>query len=161
MGADEADQGTARRRGELLQESITRQLLRAYFEVQRSLRPGFLESVYSAAFGWLLREYGLRARAEAPVDVHFRGTVVGIFKADYLVEDRVIVELKAVRRLDEVHMAQLANYLLATEIEVGLLLNFGKQRDFRRMVMQTARRPVRAPPRDSAVPSPSAGQERR
>lgn len=157
MGAEEAAEGATPRRVTLLQERVTRQILRAYFEVQRDLRPGFLESVYSAAFGLLLREYGLAAQPEAPVDVHFHGSVVGTFRADYLVERNVIVELKAVRRLDEAHMAQLANYLRATDVEVGLLLNFGRERDFRRMIMQNARRPFRTPPRDSAV---SRGESR-
>ena len=161
MDAEEAERRATRTSGVLLEESITRRILRAYFDVQRELRPGFLESVYSTAFGWVLEESGLRARAEAPVNVHFRGRIAGTFRADFLVEDRVIVELKAVRQLDDAHMAQLGNYLRATEFEVGLLLNFGRERDFRRMVMQDARRRFRALPRDSAVPPPGTTKEPR
>ena len=147
--------------GVLLQESVTRQILRAYFAVQRELRPGFLESVYATALGWVLEDSGLHVTAQAPIDVYFQGRVAGTFRADFLVERKVIVEIKAVRRLDDSHMAQLVNYLRATDVEVGLLLNFGRERDFRRMVMQLARRPFRASPRDSAVPPSSDGEAHR
>ena len=150
MNAEHAEHGRPRPSRKLLQEEVTGQILRAYVEVQRELKPGFLESVYSGAFGFLLQEYGLSARAEFPIDVRFRGRVVGIFRADYLVEDSVIVELKAVARLDGSHTAQLANYLRATEMEVGILLNFGRFGDFHRVVWQTGREAFRDLPRSSA-----------
>jgi len=87
--------------------------------------------------------------------------VVGTFKADFLVEGSVIVELKAVARLDGAHSAQLANYLRATEMDVGILLNFGRFRDFHRVVWQTGREAFRALPRDSAFLRPSDGPKRR
>ena len=160
MNADAPHQGASRPGGVLLQESVTRRILRAYFDVYNELGFGFLESVYSAALGILLREAGLQVRSEAPIDVRFRGALVGSFRADYLVEESVIVELKAVRHLDDVHMAQLANYLRASHIEIGLLLNFGPKAEFRRMVMQEARHRIRVDPRESAVPPPSHGTKR-
>ena len=120
--------------GDLLHMEITGKVLEAAFEVIHELGAGFLESVYENAMILALRAKGLRVRSQAPLVVRFRGEVVGQFYADLLVEDLVIVELKAVKALLPEHLAQVINYLKATKMEVGLLLNFGSPKlEYRRL----------------------------
>jgi GxxExxY protein len=109
----------------LLYEGLTSQIMKACFEVINELGAGFLESVYHNALLFTLRQNGLKAESQVPTQVMFRGLVVGQFIADILVEDKVLVELKAVTTLLPEHQAQVINYLKATGIEVGLLVNFG------------------------------------
>ena len=109
----------------MLYEDITSKALEACFEVAKELGAGFLESVYEKALIIVLQQKGLEAKAQFPLSVKFRGHIVGEYYADILIEDKVIVELKAVRALTPEHQAQLINYLKATGIEVGLLVNFG------------------------------------
>ena len=104
---------------------ITEAVIGCAFEVIRELGAGFLESVYEKALLLALRQKGLSAIAQHPVKVSFRGENVGEFYADMLVEQKVIIELKAVKTLAPEHQAQLINYLQASGIEVGLLINFG------------------------------------
>ncbi|QQL46405.1 GxxExxY protein [Sulfuriroseicoccus oceanibius] len=94
-------------------------------KVHRTLGPGFLESVYSNALCHELRTSGIQSIQEDAISVVYDGIVVGEFKADLLVENRIIVELKAIETLHPAHEVQLVNYLTATNIEVGLLINFG------------------------------------
>ncbi|MFH1954130.1 MAG: GxxExxY protein [Pseudomonadota bacterium] len=96
----------------------------AVFEVSRTLGFGFLEKVYENALLLELRKKGLRAEGQVPIKVQYKGEVVGEYFADILVEDSVIVELKTVEQLERIHEAQLLNYLKATGIRVGLLVNF-------------------------------------
>ena len=110
----------------LLYEDLTRQILEACFEVSNELGAGFLESVYQRALLIALRQKELQAVGQYPLGVTFRGESVGDFFADILVENLVIVELKAVTALAPEHKAQVINYLKATGIEVGLLINFGR-----------------------------------
>jgi GxxExxY protein len=112
----------------MLYESLTQRILEAAYEVSNELGAGFLESVYQKALLVVLRQMGLQAEDNVPVPVLFRGEQVGDFFADILVEKKVILELKAVKALAPEHQAQLINYLKATGIEVGLLLNFGNPR---------------------------------
>jgi GxxExxY protein len=107
---------------------VTRAILKCAFEVASELGAGFLESVYERAMEQALREAGLSVARQTPIDVRFRGQSVGDFYADLLVEHVVIVELKAVQALLPEHKAQVINYLRATDIEVGLLINFGRPR---------------------------------
>ncbi len=109
-----------------LHEDLTSAILGACFDVSNELGSGFLESVYERALLIVLRQKGLRARAQAPIMVTFRGECVGDFLADILVEDRVVVEIKAVKALTPEHLAQVINYLKATGLQVGLLVNFGR-----------------------------------
>jgi len=106
-------------------EAITRDVTGCAFEVINELGAGFLESVYEKALLLAVRQKGLSALSQHPVTVMFRGESVGEFYADILVEGKVIVELKAVKGLAPEHQAQVINYLNATGIEVGLLINFG------------------------------------
>ena len=96
----------------------------AVFEVNRVLGSGFLEKVYENALLVELRKRGLRAEVQVPIKVKYKGEVVGDYFADLVVEDQVIVELKVVEQLDNIHEAQLINYLKATGMKVGLLVNF-------------------------------------
>lgn len=120
---------------ELLEKELTEKILAACIEVSNELGSGFLESVYERALLIALAEKGLTTQAQAPLQVVFRGHVVGEFYTDILVERRVILELKAAKALTSEHEAQLLNYLKATGIKVGLLVNFGKPRlEWRRLV---------------------------
>jgi GxxExxY protein len=107
-------------------EDLTRQIIGACFEVSNELGAGFLESVYHKALIIALRQKGLKVESEIPLTVTFRGQNVGNFYADLLVDDKVIVELKAVTALAPEHSAQVINYLKGTGYEVGLLVNFGR-----------------------------------
>ena len=109
-------------------EGLTREILGACFEVINELGAGFVESVYENALIIALREKGVHAEKQRPLMVEFREQVVGEFYADVLVEDKVIVELKAVKGLLPEHQAQVINYLKATGMDVGLLVNFGSQK---------------------------------
>jgi len=96
----------------------------AVYEVSRTLGFGFLEKVYENALLVELRKRGLRAESQVPIKVGYKGEVVGEYFADILVENKVVIELKTVEHLDKIHEAQLLNYLKATGITVGLLVNF-------------------------------------
>jgi GxxExxY protein len=112
--------------------------------VHRALGPGFLESVYQNALLHELRKAGLPAEAGRPIHVHYDGVLVGTFVCDVLVAGIVLVENKAVQALAPAHEVQLVNYLTATGIEVGLLLNFGAHRlEFRRKTRTYLRGPCR------------------
>ena len=117
--------GTQTQRTSFLYEELTGQIIEACFEVSNELGTGFLESVYQKALLIALKDKKLKAQIEFPINVTFRSQVVGQFYADILVDDKVIVELKATRSSAGEHEAQLLNYLKATPYEVGLLLNFG------------------------------------
>ena len=104
---------------------ITKDVLGCSFDVAKELGAGFLESVYQRALCLALEQRGLSIVSQHPVKVMFRGHCVGDFYADIFVEGKVIVELKAVKAIAPEHQAQIINYLKATGIEVGLLINFG------------------------------------
>ncbi|RZB31531.1 MAG: hypothetical protein SRB2_04500 [Desulfobacteraceae bacterium Eth-SRB2] len=103
---------------------ITYKIRAAIFEVNRILGAGFLEKVYENALLFELRHMGLKAKAQVPINVNYKGELVGEYFADIVVEDKVILELKAVESLQKIHEAQLLNYLRATKYRVGLLVNF-------------------------------------
>jgi GxxExxY protein len=132
---------------ELLHRSLTETILKVFYEVYNELGAGFLESLYSRAMPVALRSARLRAAREVTPEVRFRGHAVGVFQADLVVENRIVPELKAAEALVPGHVAQLLNYLRATDLEVGLLLNFGPRPSFRRVV---ASRVSRSDPRSSA-----------
>ena len=115
-------------------EQTTGHVLKAFYAVYNELGPGFLESVYANAMAVAFEDLGVGFDKEKPIDVRFRGHLVGEFRADFLVDDVVLVELKACKRLENVHIAQTLNYLKATGVEVGLLLNFGPKPEFKRLI---------------------------
>jgi GxxExxY protein len=112
----------------MLHEELTKLILEACFEVSRELGAGFLESVYEKSLIVALSHKGLSVASQVPMKVRFRGVIVGDFYADLFVEQKVLIELKAVSRVLPEHKAQVINYLNATAIEVGLLINFGNPR---------------------------------
>jgi GxxExxY protein len=113
---------------------VTGKILRAFYTVYNALGYGFLEKVYENAMVIELRKMELKVIQQAPIVVLYDGEAVGEYFTDLLIEDKVIVELKAARSITDVHEAQLLNYLKATEYEVGLLLNFGPKPDKRRKI---------------------------
>jgi len=127
----------------LLYEELTSKILEACFEVSNELGAGFLESVYEKALLIALHQKGLGARSQVPIAVTFRNENVGDFFADILIEDKIIVELKAVTALAPQHKAQVINYLKATGLEVGLLVNFGPPKiEFHRLHKPQLDRPL-------------------
>jgi GxxExxY protein len=118
----------------LLHEEITGKILETSFEVINELGAGFLEGVYEKALAIALREKRLNIQTQVPLRISFRGHCVGEYYADLLVENKVIVELKAVKTLTPEHQAQVINYLKATAVSVGLLINFGHPKlEYRRL----------------------------
>ena len=128
-------------------KDITDKIIRVFYEVYNELGHGFLESVYERSLEIALNSLGLKVCRQIQVPVWFRGKPVGDFTADMLIEGCVLLELKAARALDSSHQAQLLNYLRATEIEVGLLLNFGLKPEFKRLIFDNPRKAIRGNPR--------------
>ena len=117
----------------MLYSELTEQIIGGAFEVSNELGSGFLEAVYENALAFALEDRGIAVQRQAPIEVYFRRRSVGVFYADLLVDEKVIVELKAVPKVAPQHGAQIINYLAATGIEVGLLINFGNPRmEYRR-----------------------------
>jgi GxxExxY protein len=117
------------------EQDLTEKILRAAFAVHNALGAGFLERVYSNALAVELRAQGIALQNELPLKIQYRNTIVGDYVADLVVDGRVLVELKACASLDPVHIAQILNYLRASKIHVGLLLNFGRPKlEYRRFV---------------------------
>lgn len=115
----------------------------AIFEVNTVLGPGFLEKVYEEALLSELRGRDLKAESQVPIEVSYKGKVVGEYFADILVEDKVIIEIKTVENIDKVHQAQLLNYMKATGIKVGLLVNFRHSKaEIKRMVLDLPEGPA-------------------
>lgn len=115
---------------------ITYAINGAVFEVNRELGPGFLEKVYENAIMFELKKRGLKVQSQVPIQIRYKGQIVGDYIADILVEGQVIIELKTVDQLLKIHEAQLLNYLKATGIKVGLLINFkASKADIKRMVL--------------------------
>lgn len=124
----------ARKKFEGRHSELTGKILGAFFQVQKELGFGFSEKVYEGALEILPLEMGFVVARQKDIDVYYRGRVVGEYKADLIVNGLVLLELKSVDKLIDAHEAQLLNYLKATEIEVGLLLNFGREAEFRRKI---------------------------
>ena len=123
----------------MIHEKLTAKILEACFEVSNELGSGFLESVYEKALLIALRQRGLTCENQVPLRVLFRGAPVGEFFADIVVENKVIIELKALKCLTEEHQAQTINYLNATGIAVGLLVNFGPRKiEYKRLYSRDA-----------------------
>ena len=127
-------------------KEITDIILRSFYEVYNELGNGFLESVYESALYIVITGYELCVERQKDISVFFRGKTIGDFKADLIVNEKVIVELKAVRTLAPEHEAQLINYLKATNIEVGLLLNFGRKPEFKRFIFDNKRKNISGNP---------------
>ena len=117
----------------MIHGDLTERIIKCCFQVSNELGCGFLESVYERALLIALHEEGLNAAAQVPLKVDFRGNCVGEFFADIVVGSEVLVELKAAKAIAPEHVAQVLNYLKATGLQVGLLVNFGNAKlEYRR-----------------------------
>lgn len=121
---------------ELLHKEITDRVFKAFYSVYNTLGHGFLEKVYENAMFLELCRMGLNVSKQQPIKVYYEGDLVGEYFADIVVENVVIIELKAASALCEEHEHQLLNYLKATDKEVGLLFNFGKKPEFKRKLFE-------------------------
>jgi len=126
----------------MLHEEITSQIIKAFYKVNNTLGFGFLEKVYENSMKLELMNLGLKVEQQKNIRVYYEGKEIGDYYADLLVNDCVIVELKVADILCEEHEAQLINYLKATKIEVGLLMNFGKKAEFRRKIFSNENKSV-------------------
>ncbi len=117
-----------------LHQELTSEIISAFYKVYNTLGFGFLEKVYENALKYELEKMRFKVDKQKPITVYYDDLMVGEYFADLIVENKVIIELKAAETLIEEHELQLINYLKATEIEVGLLLNFGKKPEIRRKI---------------------------
>ncbi|MFO0970010.1 MAG: GxxExxY protein [Gemmataceae bacterium] len=132
-------------------EELTKRIIGIYYDVYNELGHGFLESVYQKALLIAFREAGINAEAKKKLRVYFRGQAVGDFEIDLIVEGMVLLETKGGKSLAPEHEAQILNYLRATTIEVGLLMNFGPKAEFRRFAFDNERKKGLPPQRPGEV----------
>ncbi len=118
----------------MINQETTARIIRCFYQVYNSLGFGFLEKVYENALLIELKKEGLDCNKQVPIAVFYQGKTVGDYYADIIVNNEIILELKAVETLVEEHDLQLINYLKATNIEIGLLLNFGKKPQIKRKI---------------------------
>ena len=128
---------------QFLHSDLTQTIIGTFYEVYNELGHGFLESVYECALAIALRGKGFDVHQQIAIPVWFRGMQVGDFDADLLVNKLILLELKTAWIIEPAHVAQLMNYLKATEIEVGLVLNFGPKPEFKRVVFGNERKAAR------------------
>lgn len=131
---------------EYLHANLTGRIIGVFYDVYNELGHGFLESVYHTAMVLALRAAGVVVESDVKIPVYFRGQLAGMFEADVLIDGKVLLELKAARHLDPAHESQLLNYLRATTIEVGLLLNFGVKPQVKRLLFDNPRKRQRGLP---------------
>lgn len=127
--------------GPLRYKELSEKIIGTAYAVHNALGCGFMEKVYQNALGIELEHTGLRCSCEVPLQVLYHGKVVGEYCADIVVENKIVVEVKAVSRLDPVHEVQLVNYLRATGLNVGLLINFGRSVEVKRRVFDPPQKP--------------------
>ncbi|AWK03433.1 GxxExxY protein [Flavobacterium crocinum] len=125
---------------DLLHKEISKSILKIFYDVYNQLGYGFLEKVYQNAMYFELKAQGYKVEPQKQIKVYFKNQLVGEFYADLLIENTIIVELKACEYLISSHIAQLVNYLKSTEIEIGLLLNFGETPEFKRVIYTNNRK---------------------
>lgn len=135
----------------LKHRELTEKIIGVFYDVYNELGHGFLETIYEQALAIALAQAGMKVERQVAVSVWFRSQQIGVFRADMRVDGKVLLELKAARTIDQAHEKQLLNYLRATDIEVGLLLNFGVKPQFRRLVYENERKKIRVDPRESAA----------
>jgi GxxExxY protein len=130
----------ARKKFEGKHSELTGKILGAFFQLHKELGFGFSEKVYESALEVLLNELGLIVERQKEICIFYHGKVVGEYKADLIVNGVVLLEIKSVEKLIDAYDAQLLNYLKATELEAGLLLNFGRQAEFHRKIYDNPRK---------------------
>ena len=123
-------------------DPVTEQIIRVFYDVYNELGYGFLESVYREAMRIALMQVGFIVETEVPIEVHFRGITIGIFRADLVVQHSILLELKTVEQLIKSHESQVLNYLRSTPLETALLLNFGPVPRLKRLAMPNDRKPI-------------------
>lgn len=126
-----------------LHKNLSDVILKIYYEVFNELGYGFLEKVYQNAMYLELKSKGYKVEAQKQIKVYYKNQVVGEYYADLIVEDSITLELKACECLMDEHKAQLLNYLKATDIEIGLLLNFGTTPEFKRLIYTNDRKKIK------------------
>ena len=141
-------------RFEGIEDALTERIISVFYEVYNELGFRFVESVYGRAMGMALAQSGLAVASEVAIPVSFRGELIGSFRADLVVERRVVLELKIADHIGKPHEAQLTHYLRASMFEVGLILNFGESPRFRRVEFRNERK--RKFPGSALIPSSSA-----
>ena len=139
MTAKPPDTSRNRRRVDLLERELTEKIIGGFYHVYNVLGYGFLEPVYARSLAFELTRRGLHVQREVYVDVYYEGLKVGKYRADILVEGRVVVEVKATASLVRADRDQLMNYLRCSCLEVGLLIHFGPSPSFRRVVAENSR----------------------
>jgi GxxExxY protein len=124
----------------MIHEEKTSEIIQCFYSVYNTLGFGFLEKVYENALFLEMKNHGLCCSRQVPITVFYKGNAVGDYYADIIVDDKIILELKAAEILVEEHELQLINYLKATNIEIGLLLNFGKTPQVKRKIFTNDRK---------------------
>ena len=116
-------------------EELTEKIIKAFYRVYNVLGYGFLEKVYERALIIEFKREGLSAKSQVPIKVYYKGEIVGDYFADFVVEEKIVVEIKALVDFSGKEKGQLLNYLKATDLEVGLVLNFGKKAGIKRNIL--------------------------
>lgn len=124
----------------MLHEELTDKIIKSFYNVYNALGFGFLENVYEKSLSKELTENELSCETQVPISVYYKEELVGSYYTDIVVENLIIIELKAVNRLHPDHEVQLINYLKATEMEVGLVLNFGRKPQIKRKIYTNDRK---------------------
>lgn len=127
----------------MIYQELSNKVIKAFYNVYNLLGYGFLEKVYENALMFELKSLNLNAEQQKRIQVHYKEIIVGEYFADILVENSIIIELKAAENIYEEHIAQLTNYLKATDIELGLLFNFGKKPEFKRIIFTNDKKKIR------------------
>lgn len=125
---------------ELLYRELCQSVIGVFYQVFNELGSGFLEAAYRKAMHIALEQSAIACRREVPTSVIFRGHVVGDYRIDLVVNDLIVIECKAVEKIAPVHIAQLINYLRATNYQIGFVFNFGPTPTFKRVVLESRRR---------------------
>ena len=125
---------------DLLYRELCQSVIGVFYQVFNELGSGFLEAAYRKAMHIALEQSGIACRSEVPASVVFRGHIVGDYRMDLVVNDLIVIECKAVEKIAPVHIAQLINYLRATDYPIGFVLNFGPTPTFKRVVLESRRR---------------------
>ncbi|MDL1893800.1 GxxExxY protein [Sphingobacteriales bacterium CHB3] len=130
----------------MIHEELSNKIIRAYYTVYNTLGFGYLEKVYENAMRVELRKFGLRVEQQKKIDVYYDSEVVGEYYADLVVNEIIILELKAASAIIPEHEAQIINYLKCTRIELGLLFNFGSKPEFLRRIFTNDKKNIRVQP---------------
>ena len=120
-----------------ISDALTEQIIGCAFEVHKILGSGFLEKVYENALVEELKSRGLKTESQKPITVSYKDKIVGEYCADIIVEESVVLELKAQEKINDIHELQLKNYLKATGVQLGLLINFGKSVEIKRKYVKS------------------------